>query len=73
LHANCTDKKEFKWSDFGSAPIMPGKSQKQCQQRLYTLLKRREEVEIRERLEREIIEKSKEGSDLQQRLFLGMQ
>jgi len=52
---------------------MPGKSQKQCQQRLYTLLKQREEVKIRERLEREIIEKSKEGSDLQQRLFLGMQ
>ena len=33
LHTNFIDKKEFKWSDFESIGIFPGRSGKQCLQR----------------------------------------
>jgi len=62
LHTNFIDKKEFKWSDFESTGIFPGRSGKQCLQRVTVLLKKRKEVEIRERLEREILENKNDDS-----------
>ena len=71
LHANFIDKKERRkdWSVFESTEVLPGRSVKQCKQRVATLLKKKKEVEIRERLEREITKEKNKGSDIQRLVF----
>ena len=71
LHANFIDKKERRkdWSVFESTEVLPGRSVKQCKQRVATLLKKKKEVEIRERLEREITKEKNKGSGMQRLVF----